>query len=93
MCPRIAGSDVPRAPASCRIRPRGTPVLCFLFAWDDFHCALILTRTEAMTAPVAVVSFMDLEGREWRRIAAGGTMVMVPVLVFRCSRGDTWCAG
>ena len=35
-----------------------------------------------MTAPVAVVSFMNHEGREWRRIAAGGTMVMLSVLVF-----------
>ena len=46
-----------------------------------------------MTAPVAVVSFMKHEGREWGRIAAGGTIVMLPVLVFRCSRGDTWWAG
>ncbi len=35
-----------------------------------------------MTAPVAVVSFIDHEGREWGRIAAGGTMVMLSVLVF-----------
>jgi hypothetical protein len=62
VCPRIAGSDLPRAPASCRIRPRGTPVLCFLIAWDDFHCALILMRTEAMTAPVALVNLVNHEG-------------------------------
>jgi multiple sugar transport system permease protein len=35
-----------------------------------------------MTAPVAVVNFMNYEGWEWGRIAAGGTMVMLPVLVF-----------
>lgn len=59
-----------------------TGILCFLFAWNDFFYALILTRTEAMTAPVAVVNFMNYEGWEWGRIAAGGTMVMLPVLVF-----------
>jgi multiple sugar transport system permease protein len=59
-----------------------TAILCFLFAWNDFFYALILTRTEAMTAPVAVVNFMNYEGWEWGRIAAGGTMVMLPVLVF-----------
>lgn len=59
-----------------------TAILCFLFAWNDFFFALILTRTEAMTAPVAVVNFMNYEGWEWGRIAAGGTMVMLPVLVF-----------
>src|ERR671912_374159 len=35
-----------------------------------------------MTAPVAVVSFVDHEGREWGRIAAGGTMVMLSGPVF-----------
>jgi len=59
-----------------------TAILCFLFAWNDFFFALILTRTEAMTAPVAVVNFMNYEGWEWGRIAAGGTMIMLPVLIF-----------
>ena len=59
-----------------------TAILCFLFAWNDFFFALILTRTEAMTAPVAVVNFMNCEGWEWGRIAAGGTMIMLPVLLF-----------
>ena len=49
-------------------------------SWNDFFFALILTRTEAMTAPVAVVNFMNYERSEWSKIAAGGTMVMLPVL-------------
>ena len=59
-----------------------TAILCFLFAWNDFFFALMLTRTEAMTAPVAIVNFMNYEGWEWGKIAAGGTMIMLPVLVF-----------
>jgi multiple sugar transport system permease protein len=59
-----------------------TAILCFLFAWNDFFFALILTRSDAMTAPVAVVNFMNYVGWEWGRIAAGGTLVMLPVLVF-----------
>ena len=59
-----------------------TAILCFLFAWNDFFFALILTRTEAMTAPVAVVNFMNYEGWEWGKIAAGGSLVMAPVLIF-----------
>ena len=50
-----------------------TAILCFLYSWNDFFFALILTRTEAMTAPVAVVNFMNYEGWEWGKIAAGGT--------------------
>jgi multiple sugar transport system permease protein len=59
-----------------------TAILCFLYSWNDFFFALILTRTEAMTAPVAVVNFMNYEGWEWGKIAAGGTLVMLPVLIF-----------
>jgi multiple sugar transport system permease protein len=59
-----------------------TAVLCFIFSWNDFFYALILTRTKAMTAPVAIVNFMQYEGWEWGKIAAGGTLVMLPVVVF-----------
>jgi multiple sugar transport system permease protein len=59
-----------------------TGVLCFILSWNDFFYALILTRTKAMTAPVAIVNFMQYEGWEWGKIAAGGTLVMLPVVAF-----------
>jgi multiple sugar transport system permease protein len=59
-----------------------TAILSFLYAWNDFFFALILTRTNARTAPVAVVNFMNYEGWEWGKIAAGGSLVMAPVLIF-----------
>jgi len=57
-------------------------VLCFIFSWNDFFYALILTRTNAMTAPVAIINFMQYEGWEWGKMAAGGVLVMLPVVVF-----------
>ena len=59
-----------------------TGVLCFILSWNDFFFALILTRTSAMTAPVAIVNFMQYEGWEWGKIAAAGSLVMLPVIVF-----------
>ncbi len=59
-----------------------TGILCFILSWNDFFFALILTRTHAMTSPVAIVNFMQYEGWEWGKIAAGGTMVMLPVVAF-----------
>ena len=59
-----------------------TAILCFLYSWNDFFFALILTRPGAQTAPVAVVNFMNYEGWEWGKIAAGGVLVMLPVLLF-----------
>jgi multiple sugar transport system permease protein len=57
-------------------------VLCFIFSWNDFFYALILTRTNAMTAPVAIINFMQYEGWEWGKMAAGGVLVMLPVVIF-----------
>ena len=59
-----------------------TAVLCFIFSWSDFFFALILTRTQAVTAPVAIVNFLQYDGWEWSKIAAAGTLVMLPVLLF-----------
>ncbi|WP_399679044.1 carbohydrate ABC transporter permease [Xenophilus sp.] len=59
-----------------------TAVLCFIFSWNDFFYALILTRTQAVTAPVAIVNFLQYEGWEWAKIAAAGTLVALPVVVF-----------
>ena len=42
-----------------------TAILCSLHAWNDCFFALILTRTNPRTAPVAVVNFMNYEGWEW----------------------------
>ena len=59
-----------------------TGILCFILSWNDFFFALILPRTRAMTAPVAIVNFMQYAGWEWGKIAAAGVLVMLPVLVF-----------
>jgi multiple sugar transport system permease protein len=59
-----------------------TAIFCFLFAWNDFFYALVLTRSRAQMAPVAIVNFMNYEGWEWGKIAAGGTMIMLPVVAF-----------
>ncbi|MCC6177792.1 MAG: carbohydrate ABC transporter permease [Chloroflexi bacterium] len=59
-----------------------TAIFCFLMSWNDFFYALVLTRTQAMTAPVAVVNFMAYQGWEWGKITAGGTLIMLPVVIF-----------
>jgi multiple sugar transport system permease protein len=59
-----------------------TAVICFILSWNDFFFALILTRTNATTAPVAIVNFIQYTGWEWGRIAAAATLVMLPVVIF-----------
>lgn len=59
-----------------------TAILCFLYSWNDFFFALILTRNNAVTAPLQVINFLNYEGWEWGNIAAGGILIMLPVLLF-----------
>lgn len=56
-------------------------VFSFLVAWNDFFFALILTRAQAQTAPVAIMGYTSFLGWEWGRIAAGSTLVLVPSLL------------
>jgi multiple sugar transport system permease protein len=57
-------------------------ILSFLAAWNDFFFALVLTRSTAMTAPVAIVNFMHYAGWDWGRITAGSLIVALPVIAF-----------
>jgi hypothetical protein len=49
---------------------------------NHFFFAQILTRTNARAGPSQSSIFMNYEGWEWSKIAAGGSLVMAPVLVF-----------
>jgi multiple sugar transport system permease protein len=68
--------------------PLATPALavsaifCFIFSWNELLYALILTRTEAKTAPVVATSFMSGYELPWGQIMATGTMVALPVIIF-----------
>ena len=57
-------------------------VICLLYTWNEFLYALILTGRDAKTAPVAIVGFMTNKELFWGRMAAAGTVVLVPVLAF-----------
>jgi ABC-type glycerol-3-phosphate transport system permease component len=59
-----------------------TAILAFLFCWNEFLYAVILTGREARTLPVIITSFMTNKSVLWGRIAASGTLVLVPVLIF-----------
>ncbi len=59
-----------------------TAILAFLYCWNEFLYAVILTGREARTLPVTITSFMTNKAILWGRIAASGSMVLVPVLAF-----------
>lgn len=59
-----------------------TALICFMWCWNEFIFALVLTRREALTATIAVINFMAYEGIEWGNVAAGAMIVLIPVVFF-----------
>lgn len=57
-------------------------VFTFILSWNEFLFALIFTRGEVKTAPVALLGFMSFEGINWGPLAAAGLMVLAPVFLF-----------
>ena len=53
----------------------------FIFSWNEFLYALILTRNTFKTAPIAVLSYITNEGIKWGELAAACILVVLPVLV------------
>ena len=59
-----------------------TTGFCFIFSWNEFAFASILTTVEAKTLPVKITSAAGATGIEWTQICAAGVVLIVPVLVF-----------
>ena len=56
-----------------------TAVFTFIFAWNDYIFALILTRTDVVTFPVQVTSWFGQQFVFWARIGAMSIMGTLPI--------------
>ncbi|MCP4383012.1 MAG: carbohydrate ABC transporter permease [Hyphomicrobiales bacterium] len=56
-----------------------TAVFTFIFAWNEFIFALILTRTEVITFPVQVSHFFGPQQIFWAKIGAMSVLGTLPV--------------
>lgn len=59
-----------------------TAVLTMMFAWNEFLFALLLTSADAQTLPLSISSFLGESGVEWNVMAAAGTLIMLPAIIF-----------
>jgi multiple sugar transport system permease protein len=57
-------------------------IFSFIFSWNELLYALVLTRTNAKTAPVVATSFLSGYETPWGQIMATGTLVALPVIIF-----------
>lgn len=58
-----------------------TTVFSFIFAWNEYAFALMLTSTVARTAPPSLPSRIGTGGVEWAAIAAGSLAFLIPVVI------------
>ena len=58
-----------------------TTVFCFIFAWNEYAFALMLTGDSARTAPPSIPSRIGTGGVEWAAIAAGSLAFLIPVII------------
>jgi multiple sugar transport system permease protein len=59
-----------------------TAGFCFIFAWNEFAFASILTTTQAKTLPVKISAASGATGIEWTQIMSAGVVLIIPVLIF-----------
>lgn len=55
-------------------------ILGFLIVWNDFFYALIITRSNTVTAPVAVMNFISYDSVDWGSIAVASIALTLPIL-------------
>jgi multiple sugar transport system permease protein len=58
-----------------------TAVFTFVFAWNDFLFALILTRTEVITFPVMLTHYFGGQSNFWSKIAAMSVLGTIPIFI------------
>jgi ABC-type glycerol-3-phosphate transport system permease component len=58
-----------------------TALFSFVFSWNEFLFANILSGADTRTAMVALTEFVTPVGTAWTKIMAAGTIVVVPVWI------------
>ena len=58
-----------------------TSVFTFVFAWNDFIFALVMTRSDVTTFPVQVTHYFGAQSNFWAKIAAMSVLGTVPIFI------------
>jgi len=59
-----------------------TFILCFIFSWNEFMLAMILTGRQAKTLPVVVTGYIQqTRGILWAEMSAASVMIMIPLII------------
>jgi multiple sugar transport system permease protein len=56
-------------------------ILSFIFSWNNFMFALVLSGAKTKTLPVAIFDFVGYAAIDWGGLMAAATVVTVPIMV------------
>lgn len=59
-----------------------TAIFSFIFSWNDFLYAMVLTTVDAKTVPLGVYNWVAYEEIMWGELTATSVIAMIPVIVF-----------
>jgi len=59
-----------------------TAILCFIFSWNEFLFALVLTRLDARTLPLEIAAMRSTESWRFGQISAICVIAILPILLF-----------
>ena len=58
-----------------------TAILSFVFCWNEFFFAYVLTGNSTRTMPVMLTSLIGLMGVDWVKMSAAGTISIIPTII------------
>ena len=58
-----------------------TAILSFVFCWNEFFFAYVLTGTSTRTMPVMLTSLIGLMGVDWVKMSAASTISILPTII------------
>lgn len=56
-------------------------ILSFIFSWNNFMFALVLSGASTKTLPVAIFDFVSYASIDWGGLMAAATVVTIPIMV------------
>jgi multiple sugar transport system permease protein len=59
-----------------------TAIFAFIYAWNEFLYASIITSFNAKTLPVMISTFISDQYLRWGEMSAMGSMMVIPVMIF-----------
>jgi len=56
-------------------------ILSFIFSWNNFMFALVLSGSKTKTLPVAIFDFVSYASIDWGGLMAAATVVTIPIMI------------